>query len=67
MQQNMSTGDRIPRIVLAGVLVIFIFNGTITGLTMYLVGALILVLKLTGVAGYCPLYTWFGINTSKKK
>jgi hypothetical protein len=67
MERNMSTFDRIPRFVLAVVLAFFIFNGTLTGVTMIAAGVFAIAFKITSAMGYCPLYQWFGINTFKKK
>ena len=62
--KNVGSVDKIIRIVLGVVLLslLFILNGDIKFL-----GLIGLVPLLTGVFGYCPLYSIFGIKTCKVK
>lgn len=67
MTTNVGSFDRILRIVLALVLAGLYFSGTITGtvgLVLVILGAVFL---LTGVLGWCGLYTIFGISTCPVK
>lgn len=67
MQKNMGGADRIIRILLAlGVGALYHFN-VITGTLAYVLLALAAIFVLTGFAGFCPLYTLFGIDTCKVK
>ena len=65
MNKNMSSTDRIIRVILAVVMAILYFTGTVTGT----VGIVMLVLGgvfvLTSLISFCPLYTIFGISTCK--
>ena len=65
MKKNMSSTDRIIRVILAVVMAILYFTGTVTGT----VGIVMLVLGgvfvLTSLISFCPLYTIFGISTCK--
>lgn len=65
MNKNMSSTDRIIRVILAVVMAILYFTGTVTGT----VGIVMLVLGgvfvLTSLISFCPLYAIFGISTCK--
>ena len=64
MNPNLGTIDRAVRLVIAAVL-IGVGLGVVRGpgrIAMAAVGAIPL---LTGLSGYCPLYTVFGINTRR--
>ena len=65
MKPNEGTIDRAIRGVAGALLLVVglvLVKGTI-GIVLDVLGAIFLV---TGVVGFCPLYTLFGINTSKK-
>lgn len=64
MKPNEGTIDRVVRLVIAAVLIgvgLGVVRGP-GGIAMAAVGAIPL---LTGLSGYCPLYTVFGINTRR--
>ena len=64
MEANVGTIDRAIRLVIAAVLIgvgLGVVRGP-GGIAMAAVGAIPL---LTGLSGYCPLYTVFGINTRR--
>jgi len=65
MNKNMSSTDRIIRVIMAVVMAILYFTGTVTGT----VGIVMLVLGgvfvLTSLISFCPLYAIFGISTCK--
>ena len=65
MKTNESWLDRIIRIVIGVVLIVVAYLGVVTGTwqwVAYVIGAIAL---LTGIAGFCPLYTLFGFQTKK--
>jgi len=65
MKKNMSSTDRIIRVLLAAVFAILYFTGTVTGtlgLVLLVLGG---VFVLTSLISFCPLYTIFGISTCK--
>jgi Protein of unknown function (DUF2892) len=65
MKKNMSSTDRIIRVLLAAVFAILYFTGTVTGtlgLVLLVLGG---VFVLTSLVSFCPLYTIFGISTCK--
>jgi hypothetical protein len=67
MKTNVGNMDKVLRIVLAVVMSVLYFTGTVTGT----LGTVLLVLGgvflLTALVGFCPLYAMVGINTCPKK
>lgn len=57
---NVGSGDRAVRAILGALLLSFVFVGPHTAW-----GWLGLVLLATAIVGSCPLYTIFGIDTSR--
>jgi hypothetical protein len=65
MKTNESAVDRVIRVVLGIVLLALYFTGFVTGglgIALLVVGAVSL---LTGIVGFCPLYSLLKINTNK--
>jgi uncharacterized membrane protein len=65
MKINEGTLDRVIRAVVGAVLLavgLVLVKGPI-GVVLDVLGA---VLLITGIVGFCPLYTLFGINTTPK-
>ncbi len=65
MKLNEGTIDRVIRGVVGVILLglgIFALHGWLA-IVIDVLGAILLV---TGVVGFCPLYTLFGLNTAKK-
>ncbi|MDZ4747064.1 MAG: DUF2892 domain-containing protein [Saprospiraceae bacterium] len=65
MKKNMSSADRIIRVILAAVMAILYFTGTVTGTIGIVMLVLAGVFVLTSVISFCPLYTILGISTCK--
>ena len=65
MKKNMSSTDRIIRVLLAAVFAILYFTGTVTGTLGLVILVLGGVFVLTSLVSFCPLYTIFGISTCK--
>jgi len=67
MQKNMSDGDRTIRILAAGLIIILyladMFKGTLAIVLLIVAG----IFLLTSFIGSCPLYSLFGISSSKSK
>ena len=61
MTRNEGTLDRVARVALGVVLIVLALRGMYTPWTW--IGVVPL---LTGLAGFCPLYSLLGINTCKK-
>lgn len=66
MEKNLSTADRMVRVVASLVVVFFILNGTITGATGVVLGIVAIIFIATGVISFCPLYALLGISTRSK-
>jgi len=66
MKKNMGLADRTIRILIAILLGILIFTGQIVGVTATILGIVAIVLLLTSVIGFCPLYVLLKRSTLKK-
>jgi hypothetical protein len=60
--QNEGAIDRILRLVVGIALGGFTF-ALLTGLGQIILGIVAVILVLTGLVGFCPLYAIFGVNT----
>jgi uncharacterized membrane protein len=67
MKPNMGGIDRIVRIVIAAVVAVLYFNGTLTGTVGIVALVLAAVFVLTSLVSFCPLYTLVGLNTCPVK
>ncbi len=67
MVKNMGSADRIVRLVVVAVIAILIAAKTLTGGAAVVLGIIALVMLLTALMGFCPLYVPFKISTAKKK
>jgi small-conductance mechanosensitive channel len=67
MKKNMGTGDRVIRFVIAALIAVLYFNGTVSGTLGIVLLVLAGVFVLTSLISFCPLYAPFGINTCALK
>jgi hypothetical protein len=67
MKKNMGSADRIIRIVIAAIIGVLYFTGTITGVLGIVLLVLAGVFLLTGFVSFCPIYSIFGINSCPVK
>ncbi|HSR60913.1 MAG TPA: DUF2892 domain-containing protein [Robiginitalea sp.] len=67
MKKNMGNTDRIVRIVIAAVIAVLYYTGTLSGTLGLVLLILAGVFVLTSLISFCPLYTPFGINTCPAK
>ncbi len=67
MKKNMGGSDRIIRFILAGVIAVLYFTGTITGILANAFLALGVIFVATSFISFCPLYSVVGLNTCKMK
>ena len=65
MKPNLSTLDRIIRVVVAALFAYLYFGGIVTGALGIVLVVLGAVFVLTAVVGFCPLYTVFKFSTLK--
>ena len=66
MKKNMGTLDRIIRLALVVLIVVLYFTGVISGTWAIILGILAVILLVTSLISFCPLYLPFGISTRKK-
>jgi uncharacterized membrane protein HdeD (DUF308 family) len=67
MKANESGTDRVIRIILGIILVIlgwFALGNNTLGVILDIIG---IILIITGITGFCLLYTLFGMSTRKKE
>lgn len=65
MKKNMGSTDRIIRFVIAGIMALLYFSGTVSGTLGYIALAVVAIMLLTSFVSFCPLYAPFGIKTCK--
>ena len=63
MKPNMSSADRIIRVIIAALFAVLYFTGTVTGVLGILLLVLGGVFVLTSVISWCPIYSLFKIGT----
>ncbi len=66
MRKNMSSADRVIRIILALVVGMLYVTGQISGTAALILGLIALIFLITGFVGTCPLYSAVGISTRKE-
>ncbi len=67
MKSNVSTADRIVRIMVAVIVAALYFANLISGTTAIILIAIGAVLLLTSLINFCPLYYVLGLSTRKKE
>jgi hypothetical protein len=67
MKRNVGIFDRVLRIVLALVVAVLIYMGTLSGTAAIVLGVIGGIFLITGLVGSCGLYTLFGISSCKVK
>lgn len=65
MKPNLSTLDRVVRVVVAALFAYLYFAGIVTGALGIVLLVLGAVFVLTAVAAFCPLYSMFKFSTLK--
>jgi len=65
VKRNMSNLDRIIRVIIAALFAYLYFGGIVTGLLGIILVVLGVVLLLTSIVGFCPLYALFKTSTLK--
>lgn len=66
MKANMGSADRILRVIIAAIIAILYFTGTVSGTLGIVLLVLAAVFVLTSLMSFCPLYAPFGFSTCKK-
>lgn len=64
--KNMSTIDRVIRILVAVILAVLYFTGVVSGTLGIILLVLAAVFVLTSFVSFCPMYNLLGIRTNRK-
>jgi hypothetical protein len=67
MKKNVGALDKGMRVLVALVVAILIYADVLTGTLALVLGIVSLVLVVTSLVNFCPLYALFGINTCRKQ
>lgn len=67
MKGNEAAWDRVVRVAVGLLLLYLGFGGVVAGTPGTVLKVLGFLPLLTGIVGYCPAYTLFGISTCKVK
>jgi len=67
MKLNMGMADRAVRTLLAIVVGVLYFTGVIGGTLALILGILAVILLLTSLVSFCPIYRLFGLSTAAKE
>ena len=67
MTKNMGSADKLVRVLIAAVIGILYYMDKITGTLAYVLMAVAIILLITSLVNFCPLYKLLGINTCKIK
>jgi len=67
MEKTVGTADAVARIILAVVVGALYFMGKISGTAALVAGIIAAILVITGITGYCPLYSILGTSTRKQE
>lgn len=62
---NEANWDRIARVVLGVILLFLSLGGTVSGVLGVIFGIFGAIFLVTGLIGFCPLYTLFKFSTKK--
>jgi len=67
MKKNMSSYDKLTRLGLSILLLVFYYKQVLTGTLGIIALFLALLLTITSLIGFCPFYKILGIDTLKTK
>ncbi len=67
MKKTVGTLDAVVRAVLAAAVGVLYFTGYLSGITALISAILVIILLVTAITGFCPLYSLIGFSTRKKE
>ncbi len=68
MKKNVGNTDKLIRLIVAVVIFLLVYTGKVTdNTTQYVLLIIALIAAITSLINYCPVYSIFGIDTTKKK
>ena len=67
MKRNMNNTDKFVRVLIAAAIAVLYYYGVIDGILAYVLMAVAIILLLTSLFNFCPLYKVLGIRTFKSE
>ena len=67
MEKNLGALDKIIRLVIAAIVAVLYFSGTISGTLAIVLLIVSGIFVLTSLINFCPLYALFGLSSNGKK
>lgn len=67
MKKNLGSTDKMIRLFIAIIFITLYFTKMVSGTLAIVLLVISIILLLTSLINFCPLYLPFGINTCKKK
>jgi hypothetical protein len=67
MKKNIGSTDKLIRLGIAIILIVLYYKTVLTGTLGIVALVIALLLTITSLLSFCPLYTLFGIKTCKKE
>ena len=67
MKANLGTLDKVIRLLTAVILIILFYSGVLNGIVGIIFLVIALLLTLTSLLSYCPIYKLLHFNTKSKK
>lgn len=67
MKKNVGRTDMIVRILVAVLIAVLFFTNVLSGILAIILGVFAVIMLITGLVGFCPLYTICGIGTCPMK
>ena len=63
----MGNTDKLIRLVIAAIIAVLYYTGTISGTLALVLGIFAVIFTLTSLVNFCPLYSLMGVNTCETK
>ncbi|HEX4849460.1 MAG TPA: DUF2892 domain-containing protein [Puia sp.] len=67
MKKNMGLTDKAIRLTLALIFIVLFFAQIVTGTAGIVLMLIAIIFMITSLVSFCPIYKFFGINTTKKE
>lgn len=67
MTKNMGNTDKVIRVLIAAAIAVLYYLDKIQGTLAYILMAVAIILLVTSLVNFCPLYKLLGINSCKIK
>jgi len=67
MKKNMGNMDKAIRVLIAAAIAVLYYYNIIDGVLAYILMGIAIILLVTSLINFCPLYKLTGVNTCKTK